>query len=129
MTNLTDGQLRGKSENFNQDLFKTLDPDIKDAICQVPLSQPTFFIGILLVWTLVCFSELRHSFDIAGSLIFSTPTVATMKESIQETEQQGDEAVIVVGLTMPVKIIAAVFILIPRCIVSCVLLWLGCRWL
>merc|ERR1719408_40949 len=127
MTNLTDGQLRGKSENFNQDLFKTLDADIKDAICQVPLSQPTFFIGILLVWTLVCFSELRHSFDIAGSLIYSTPTVSSMKDSIEETEEIGDEGVIVVGLTMRIKALALIFVVIPRFLVSFILLWLGCR--
>lgn len=129
MDTLSDGQVRGRLENFNPKLFDGLGDDLKDAICQVPLSQPTFFIGLLLIWTLVCFAEIRHCFDIAGSVLFSTPTVETMKESIQETEQLGDEAVVVVGLTRLVKILAAVFILIPRLLVSVILLWLGCRWL
>jgi len=129
MNQLDDGQVRGKEEFFDPKQFAGLTDDLKDAICQVPLSQPTFFIGILLVWTLVCFSELRHSFDLAGSLVWSTPTIPSMKESIEETEKTGDEAVIVVGLTTVVKVVATVFIIIPRMLVSLVLLWLGCRWL
>merc|ERR1719316_286364 len=112
MTQLDDGQVRGKEEFFDPKQFAGLTDDLKDAICQVPLSQPTFFIGILLVWTLVCFSELRHSFDLAGSLVWSTPTIPSMKESIEETEKTGDEAVIVVGLTTVVKVVATVFIII-----------------
>lgn len=129
MTKLDDGQLRGKPEFWNQNNFDSLDAAVKDAMCQVPLSQPSFFISILLVWTLVCFAELRHSFDIAGSLIWSTPTIASMKNSIEETEELGDEGVIVVGLTLPIKILAIVFVVVPRFIVSGILLWLGCRWL
>lgn len=52
-----------------------------------------------------------------------------MKEALQETEEEDDEAVIVVGLTPLVKVIALCFIIIPRVLVSFTLLWLGCRWL
>lgn len=129
MTAFPHGQLRGKPEWFDGSAFTGLSDEEKDAVCQVPLSQPTFFIALLLVWTLVCFSELRHSFDIAGSLIVATPTIESMKDSLKESEKQGDEAVVVIGLTLPVKIFAVTFIIIPRMIVSFTLLWLGCRWL
>jgi len=122
MTTISNGQVRGNPALFNATLFDTMTDDDKDTICQVPLSQPTFFIGLLLVWTLVCFTELRHSADLVGSIIYSTPTVSSMKDSIQETEELGDEAVIVVGLTVVVKVLAVVLILIPRMFVAHVLL-------
>lgn len=129
MTKLPDGEVRGVPGNFDMKKFSGLDDQLKDAICQVPLSQPTFFIAILLVWTLVCTNELRNAFDMAGSLIISTPTIPDMKDSIQETPEQGDEAMICIGLSIPVKIACIVLVVIPRIFVTCTLLWLGCRWL
>lgn len=129
MTHLSDGQVRGVPSQFNATRFDGLSAEMKDAICQVPLSQPTFFIAILLVWTLVCTHELRNAFDMGGALLLSTPTIADMKESIIETDRKGDEGVIVVGLTFPIKVTAIVMIVIPRILVTVCLLWLGCRWL
>lgn len=129
LTLTENGYHRGKDGYFDVSRFKGMPDDEKDSACQMPLSQPTFFIGILLVWTLVCISEVRRTMDLAVSLLFATPTIATMKESVQETPEDGDEAVIVIGLTMVVKMILGFFILLPRLLVSCLLLWLGCRWL
>jgi hypothetical protein len=123
------GYHRGRDGHFDVNRFESLDDDTKDSACQMPLSQPTFFIAILLVWTLVCVAEVRRTFDLAGSLLFATPTISSMKDACQDTPEQHDEAVLVVGLTLPVKIIAGVCVLVPRAAVSCVLLWLGCRWL
>lgn len=123
------GYHRGRDGFFNLSAFNTLDDDTKDNACQMPLSQPSFFIGILLIWTLVCCAEMRHTFELAISLVWATPTISTMAEATVETPDNTDEAVVVVGLTIIVKLIAVFFILIPRLIVSCILLWLGCRWL
>lgn len=123
------GFRRGVIGDFQPDKFATLDPDVKDNACQLPLSQPTFFIGIILIWTLVIVAEVRRTLNLAGSLLYRTATVASMADALEDTPESGDEAVIVTGLTMPIKVIIAVCILIPRLIVSIVLLWLGCRWL
>lgn len=123
------GYHRGRDGLFNISQFASLDDDTKDNACQMPLSQPSFFIGILLIWTLVCMSEMRHTFELAISLVWATPTIASMSDATVETPDNTDEAVIVVGLTIGVKLIAILCILIPRMIVSAILLWLGCRWL
>jgi hypothetical protein len=72
---------------------------------------------------------MRRTVGLGSDLVLSTPTIENMKESCEETPETGDEAVIVVGLTTVVKVLIVILILIPRFIVSCVLLWLGCRWL
>lgn len=122
------GYHRGKDGNFDISRFATLDDDLKDSACQMPLSQPTFFIAILLVWALVCVAEMRRTIDLACSLLIVTPTISSMKDACQEIDD-GSHSVLVVGLTRPVKIIVSIFILLPRMVVSAILLWLGCRWL
>jgi len=97
MDKIDNGQVRGVPAYFDKTRFDGLTDEMKDSICQVPLSQPTFFIAILLVWTLVCTNELRIAFDVAGALLVTTPTIQSMQDSIKETEQKHDEAVVVVG--------------------------------
>merc|ERR1740130_2493514 len=120
---------RGVDGFFDLKRFETLGDDVKDGVCQLPISQPTFFICIMLTWTLVCVGELRHSLSLAYSLVIVTPTIASMADAVQETPEDGDEAVVVEGLTVMIKIILCIFVFIPRAIVSIVLLWLGSRWL
>jgi len=129
-TTLTEnGYHRGVDGYFDIKRFDTMDQDVKDGVCQLPISQPTFFLCIMLTWSLVCLGELRHSLCIGYSMVVLTPTIASMADSLQETPEDGDEAVIVEGLTMPVKILLCLFVFLPRCLVSMVLLWLGSRWL
>jgi len=123
------GYHRGVDGYFDLKRFETMDDDIKGNVCQLPISQPTFFLCIMLTWTLVCLGEFRHSLCLANSLVFVTPTIASMADSLQETPEDGDEAVIVEGLTVLVKIVLCIFVFLPRCIVAIVLLWLGSRWL
>jgi hypothetical protein len=129
VTKSENGFSRGIDGAFDISRFAKLDDDTKDNACQMPLSQPTFFIGIILIWTLVCVAEIRRAVNLGGSLLWYTPTIASMEHACEDTPETGDEAVIVTGLTMTVKGIIAGCILLPRIIVSVVLLWLGCRWL
>jgi len=129
MVTTENGYYRGVPGHFNMSMFATLDDDVKDNACQIPLSQPTFFIGVLLIWTLVIVADMRRVVNLGGALLRQTPTIDSMKDSIVDTPEDGDNAVIVIGLTAPVKAIIAIFILVPRIVVSGVLLWLGCRWL
>mmetsp|Transcript_31851 Transcript_31851/g.56555 ORF Transcript_31851/g.56555 Transcript_31851/m.56555 type:complete len:558 (+) Transcript_31851:73-1746(+) len=123
------GYHRGKPENFDITRFDTLDDDLKSDVCQIPLSQPTFFMAVLIVWTLTVVAEIRRTMELAVSLTFATPTIPSMAEATEETPESGDEAVLVVGLTGICKAIIMIFIIIPRLLVAIILLWLGCRWL
>lgn len=129
MVTTVNGYHRGTDGNFDIAHFADLDDSVKESACQMPLSQPTFFIGILLVWALVCFAEIRRTFDLGISLVWATPTVSSMRESCEDTPESGDEAVLVVGLTKILKATIVFFVLVPRAAVTAVLLWLGCRWL
>merc|ERR1719198_1915298 len=45
---------------------------------------------------------------------------------------EGDDTTsdfVIVKLTRPVKVAFSVFLFLPRLLITCVLLWLGCRWL
>jgi len=129
METTVNGYHRGVASLFNISNFATLSDDLKDSACQMPLSQPSFFIGILLIWTLVCMADMRTSTNLGGALLWYTPTISSMSEATEDTPETGDEAVIVVGLTVTVKAIIGICILLPRLLVAGVLLWLGCRWL
>jgi len=129
LTTTVNGFHRGVASFFNKSNFATLDDDLKDNVCQMPLSQPTFFVGILLIWTLVCVADMRRAVALGLQLLIHTPTIGSMADACEETPETGDEAVIVVGLTATVKAVIAFLILLPRMIVSAILLWLGCRWL
>jgi hypothetical protein len=129
LTTTVNGYHRGVAGHFNIANFATLDDDLKDSTCQMPLSQPTFFVGVILIWTLVCVADMRRVANLAGALIIRTPTISDMSKATEDTPETGDEAVVVIGLTVTVKAIIAVFILLPRLIVAGILLWLGCRWL
>jgi len=130
MTITDNGYHRGVPGHMDISRFATLDPAVKDSACQIPLSQPTFFIGVLLIWTFVIVADLRRVFNLGGSLIQHTPTVDSMRDATQDAPPgAGEQAVMVVGLTVPVKIMIVVLILLPRLAVDGALLWLGCRWL
>ena len=45
------GYHRGREPFFNAQNFALLDEKDKESICQLPLSQPTFFMTILMIWT------------------------------------------------------------------------------
>merc|ERR1719352_773146 len=85
MVYAADGKLRGRPENFDLANFDKLTDDEKNTDCQVPFSQPAFFMALLLVWALVCFSEIRTTLELGSNLLINTQTVASMKEAVVES--------------------------------------------
>merc|ERR1719159_2386336 len=69
LTKTVNGYSRGVDGHFVAANFATLSDDLKDSACQMPLSQPTFFIGILLIWTLVCVADMRRTVNLGGALV------------------------------------------------------------
>eukprot|EP00927_Polykrikos_kofoidii_P052290 TRINITY_DN46086_c0_g1_i1.p1 TRINITY_DN46086_c0_g1~~TRINITY_DN46086_c0_g1_i1.p1 ORF type:complete len:424 (+),score=44.96 TRINITY_DN46086_c0_g1_i1:19-1290(+) len=132
-TTLTvNGNHRGVEEYFQPEKFEGLSEGLKGRICNVPLSQPIFFLMVLMIWTLTCISELRISISLARNLIFRMPTVDCTTKSLSAATdfyQDMDNEVIVNGLTKELKALISILVVIPRFLVTCVLLWLGSRFL
>lgn len=133
------GHVRGLPDFFNPDLFGTLPEELKRQVCILPMSQPGFLAVLLFVWTITCMGEVRRINSLFVSLIVAMPTKDTMcgalvnknsfaGEDPEEAEQTRSVRVIV-HLTYSLKVGIFTFIMLPRLILTSVLLYLGCRWL
>ncbi|CAJ1334435.1 unnamed protein product [Effrenium voratum] len=127
MARTANGFHRGRDPYFNPKNFELLDEEQKEQVCQIPLSQPTFFMTLLTIWTFTVVADMRKTFDMWIRVAKVTPTVESMKNSMEPVE--GSEEMVIVGLTMPVKVALSVVLFLPRFLVDAYLLWLGCRWL
>lgn len=119
------GFRRGNAEYFEANRFASLTPDVKDLACRVPLSQPTFTMSVLLVWTLTCVAQFRRCMSLMANLLITTPTIPSMSGATEIV----DGEVLVQGLTASVKALLTVVIFLPRLCVTLFMLWLGLRWL
>lgn len=103
--------------------------DDRDDACRIPLSQPTFFGVILLVWTLTCLAELRKAVTLEEQIIM-LKTVPSMAEAMRQGEDEKSSSDgVIEGMTLPMKIIITLVMFIPRVLITLYLLWVGCRWL
>merc|ERR1719223_1783633 len=59
----------------------------------------------------------------------SSFTRADDQEAFGKEEEQGSGRRIIYQLTMCVKALLSLLIFMPRIVINCILLWLGCRWL
>lgn len=138
-TTLTvNGKHRGVPGYLEPDNFDSLPNGLKERVCSIPFSEPVFFLSILLIWTLTCMIEIRQCLDLFSSLIVRTPTITSMANSL---EYVGEETTVLlggkpleneqllVGLTTALKILIVVIVIIPRLVITLVLLWLGSRFL
>jgi hypothetical protein len=107
----------------------TLSDDEQDAICHIPLSQPSFFAVILLVWTILCMAELRKAYNLQSAIV-NLKTVPTMAEALQSgSDEKSKSDGLISGMTLWMKAVTTFFIFIPRVLITLYLLWVGCRWL
>lgn len=106
-----------------------LSEDDQDSICRIPLSQPTFFGLILLIWTLTCLTELRKAFELQFH-IWMLETVPSMSMAMRRGEEEAnEEGDIIRGMTRYMKALTTIIMFIPRVGITIYLLWIGCRWL
>jgi len=119
---------RGIMGHFNADRFDDMPDHIdKEAICSTPLSQPYFFICILMIWSFRVVDDLRQLVFYMDLLLKRTDTISSVRDMLEENKE--DHTVVLRGLTLPFKALLLIFIFIPRLVIDLVLLWLGCRWL
>uniref|UniRef100_A0A7S1F2J9 Uncharacterized protein n=1 Tax=Noctiluca scintillans TaxID=2966 RepID=A0A7S1F2J9_NOCSC len=123
------GERRGFAEYFEPSLIAKLDDDELAEMCNIPFSQIGFFALVLFIWNITCFSKMKLVIDSFVSLIISTPTVSSMRETLQDTVDEARPRKIITGLTARVKIALSVLVFFPWLITTLFMLWLGCRWL
>lgn len=114
---------------FNVSNFELLGEDEKANACRIPLSQPLFFWIVLFIWTLTCVKELRTTRDLFHSLVLNAETAQTMLESLEDEDENQPGGFVIARLTWGVKTLFTCFVIIPRFIITCYLIWIGCRWL
>eukprot|EP00429_Kryptoperidinium_foliaceum_P057991 CAMPEP_0176081662 /NCGR_PEP_ID=MMETSP0120_2-20121206/40848_1 /TAXON_ID=160619 /ORGANISM="Kryptoperidinium foliaceum, Strain CCMP 1326" /LENGTH=359 /DNA_ID=CAMNT_0017415429 /DNA_START=100 /DNA_END=1179 /DNA_ORIENTATION=- len=115
--------------HFDPEAFEEFDSETKASVCCIPMSQPLFFFAVLYVWTLTCVADLRKCKDLFESLILQTERCADMSRSLVDDDDDGVERFVIARLTMPMKCALTLMVLIPRLLITCYLLWVGCRWL
>jgi len=128
MSKTTNGYHRGSDAYWDRRNFNKLSQSDKLAVCSIPLSQPTFFMTALLVWTFTVVADLRKSMNLFYRLTVVTPSIDSMRAAIMKMPGDG-QRIEIVGLTRAFKASLVLLLFLPRIVVDLLLLWLGCRWL
>lgn len=76
------GKHRGLGEFFDPRNFATLPEDLKHSVCNIPFSQPVFFIVVIFIWTLVCVKEIKTVCDTYRALIVNTERCDSMSQAL-----------------------------------------------
>jgi len=126
-------------------------------LCQIPLSQPKFFVAVLVCWTATCWKDLLDSFRymslwwqlkppssaeemtqvefLPGHLPASKPLVPRAHPlgggqagRLDHVEDSG-EYVVLTAADRKTKAATIGLILIPKIVIAVSLWWLGARWL
>lgn len=124
---------RGISGYFNESLFDTLSDDDMESVCCISFSQPWFSGVVLLIWTVCCLSDIRRCSHLFSSLINHTDLCRSMEDAFDISYtgdgNQQDCRYLVARLTITAKLYIIWLVLLPRFLITCFLLWVGCRLL
>jgi len=128
------GKHRGLDGHFMPGNFDSLDDGLKERTCNIAFSQTGFFGAVLLIWTLTVIAELRNIIALFRSLILNTRNIQDMKDSLSDLDpdipdDDPENAWVIDGLTLPIKLLILFSVILPRLILTSILLWLGCRFL
>jgi len=145
-TTLTEhGKHRGVDGFFNPNMFATLDPLVVKAVCSIPLSQLSFLMLVLFIWSLTCIAQIKSAIEMLLVLIYTTPTIDSMSDSVgvaayqdqdvpegvdtSAADADADVDIVIKGLTVGAKIWITMTILLPWLGNTLFLMILGNRWL
>jgi len=123
------GYRRGRSDFFQPALFDTLGEDMKEQVCSIPLSRPDFASLVLFIWTLTCVGEIRSTHELFRRLIWAPGRETHRFVRVRLASSDDGEYFVLQGFGWWAKAVILVLVLIPRLVITCILLELGCRWL
>lgn len=119
--------VRGLPGFLMESQIKTFSQSELERICDIPLANWRFLAAILLVWTLVCYRNLRDGFRMFRRTVYATPTTDDIDEVLEQDYEAG--SVLVKKLTKQLKFAISAVCVLPRMIIACALCVMGCRWL
>jgi hypothetical protein len=123
--------------DVKRDRLNSLSDGDQGNACRISLSQPPFIFVILLIWTFTCLFEMRKTVHLSYTLFCLKKvsgcgdTLDADKEIVRDEDGEDHEitnGAIIVGLPIMLKVVLVLLMLV-RILVTCVLLFLGCRWL
>merc|ERR1712224_908999 len=127
------GHSRGKPEALpdlatRRERLEGMSEDDQGNACRIPFTMQFFLFTILLIWSLTCGSELKKTVWTAIEL--GGLKRAKLRKCFEgENDPEGKKGeLVIVGLPCWLKSFLLFFMLI-RFVITCVLLWIGCRWL
>jgi len=96
-----------------------------EALCQIPLSQPLFFLSILVVWTCTCWVDLSESVQYLQLWFMLDRPEKGQKTKVETT----DDTVVATSASLQTKATVICCVLLPKIGIACYLWLLGARWL
>jgi len=96
-----------------------------EALCQIPLSQPLFFLSILVVWTCTCWVDLSESVQYLQLWFMLDRPENGQKTKVETT----DDTVVATSASLQTKATVICCVLLPKIGIACYLWLLGARWL
>jgi len=108
---------------FSDDAFESFVRT--EELCQIPLSQPWFFVAVLICWTATVWADLMESFQYI-SLWCSLRKPSASHFAIVEAR---DGSVLLVAADAKTKAFALITIFMPKVLIAVMLWWLGASWL
>lgn len=116
--------------SFNAKKWATFDAEIKQSLCQVALSQPSFMAAILFLWTLAMLSEFHENLRLHRHIMQMTVLPRSIKHGHQVIESEtGEMTAFLVALSWKSRALLYVLIVIPKYMIIFVLTFIGWTWL
>lgn len=116
------------TRQFNQTMFDNWDPRAKAKLCNLPLSQPFFFMVVLSIWTCQVMTDITETITYIHYWC-QLPNPESEENHVDLQVSSNDNEVQLMGADRCTKAMVMLFILIPKGIISVFLWWLGARWL
>jgi len=142
-------------DSFHEDAFtdgefdpeKWQDFDDTEDLCQLPFSQPWFFMSLLVIWTATCWVHLKESYKYAAMWL-DLPSPSELPASpfrspyahveVKYKDEPGhtpahthkdEQHVTLTHASRCTKFVVMLFIFTPKVTIGMLLWWLGARWL
>jgi len=121
------GGARGISGHFNHNHFQALSEEEQAEVCNISFSQPWFIFTLLFIWSMSVTESVRGTIVLMLRLLL--PSATAWNEDMRESVEVDGDTLTVKSLPACVKFAFCWFFLLPKLLVTLVLLWLGCRFL
>jgi len=99
----------------------------KEKLCQIGMSSPFFYFTVVFLWVLLIVRELRTTERLARD-IWSMPSCERREQMCHQADETHD-AVQVVALTSQSRLLIFCIVILPKLLICCTLMYLGCQWL